>query len=126
MAALFTRMSTPPSSPTTRSPSSRATSTAATAAPSAARTPQIPSPRPPPPPVTMATLPSRESATRTNLLASDMVALDPARQQGPFPATSAGDDTQAAESQQGALIEAYDSESSITRSSSEKEIRRDF
>ena len=34
-----------------------------------------------------------------------MVALDPARQQGPFPATSAGDDTQAAESQQGGIGE---------------------
>src|SRR5918997_6445882 len=161
MAALFTRTSTPPSSPTTlstiscverlsetsastamqrppleetcsatRSASSRATSTAATAAPAAARTPQMPSPRPPPPPVTMATLPSRESATRTNLLASDMVqraALDPERQRDPFPATSAGDDTQAAESQQGALIYAnggpYDSDGRITLLPSAKEIR---
>src|SRR5918994_3215626 len=100
MAALFTRMSMPPSSVetfsaiastealsetsassamqrapladascATRSAFSSVWSTAATAAPEAASVAQIPSARPPPPPVTIATRPSREPATRrTSLL----------------------------------------------------------
>src|SRR5215210_5749849 len=48
----------------TRSAFSSVWSTAATAAPEAASVAQMPSARPPPPPVTMATRPSREPATR--------------------------------------------------------------
>src|SRR5215210_3553776 len=83
----------------TRSAFSSDWSTAATAAPEAASVAQMPSARPPPPPVTIATRPSREPATREPPAESLGERLPKAGPSDGNPA-SADDDTQAAEPQQ--------------------------
>src|SRR5215212_7330354 len=87
----------------TRSAFSSDWSTAATAAPEAASVAQMPSARPPPPPVTIATRPSREPATREppagSLQRTAAESRTFRREPSPCPAP-ADDDTQAAEPQQ--------------------------
>src|SRR5215207_363286 len=95
-------------------------STAAPAAPEAASVAQMPSARPPPPPVTIATRPSREPATRKPPPGSpaengaaneaerfEVLPLPPRGRIRTHESAPAEDDTQAAEPQQSSLEARY-------------------